>query len=297
MHLHVRITPFWLWFVNSWLRFHLSMSRLSQRYKKVFLTGGRSGLGRAFLDMLLDSGLEVWATSRNPADLPNLPKLHPLALDLRDPEGVQNTVASLIQEVPDIDLVINNAGYGVFSPVEALPKEHIQGQLQVLLESPMLISQAFYKQMITRGAQGCFVHVSSLAAQFPIPWMSLYNASKAGLATFSRSLALEAKGHGIAVIDFQPGDFQTDFNEAMLRFDSGDTRATDLWATLEDNLSQGPRPAYAAKVLKKALLKQRSGLICAGSPFQAKIAPFLARFASNQLLDRCLRWYFNLPNK
>lgn len=270
------------------------MRSLSSQYKKAFLTGGRSGLGRAFLQMLLDEGVEVWATSRDASMLLQHPRLHPISIDLNNSDKTRATLAQLLQEVPDFDLVINNAGYGVFAPLESFPREHISGQLRVLLEGPVFVAQAFYGQMVRRGSGGAIVNVSSLAGEFPIPLMSLYNGAKAGLSGFSKSLALEASRHSIAVIDFQPGDFKTDFNDAMVKGGhEGEFEAT-LWNRLEENLAAGPSPASAAVGLKRALLARHSQTVRVGGFFQAKLAPLLARFAPGRVLQACIKRYFGI---
>ena len=270
------------------------MHSLSAQYKKAFLTGGRSGLGRAFLQMLLDEGVEVWATSRDGAALPSHPRVHPVSLDLLDLDKTRATLTQLLQEVPDFDIVINNAGFGVFAPLESFPGEHMSGQLQVLLGGPIFVAQAFYSQMVSRKSGGVIVNVSSLAGAFPIPLMSLYNAAKAGLSGFSRSLALEASRHSIAVIDFQPGDFKTDFNDAMVRGEHEGTFEARLWARLEKNLAAGPSPESAAVALKHALLSGRSQTVRVGGFFQAKLAPLLARFAPDRVLNACIKCYFGI---
>ena len=270
------------------------MQRLGSQYRKAFLTGGRSGLGRAFLDMLLDEGVEVWATSRDAASLPQRPNLHPVSLDLSDPGAVRATVEELLASVPDFDLLINNAGYGVFAPFEEMHPEDVEGQLQVLLHGPIAIAQSLYQQMVVRGKGGAIVNVSSLAGQFPIPLMTLYDAAKAGLTGFSKSLALEADRHGIAVVDFQPGDFNTSFNEAMVRSIHADAFQGRLWSRLEYNLLHGPSPEVAVRVLKRALRSKGARTAYTGGIFQAKLAPFLARFAPDRFLRGCIKRYFGI---
>jgi short-subunit dehydrogenase len=270
------------------------MEELSAHYKKAFLTGGRSGLGKAFLQLLLDEGVDVWVSSRDSAALPEHPRLHPVSLDLLDLDKTRLKIAQLLEEVPDFDLLINNAGYGVFAPLETFPAEHISGQLSVLLEGPILITQAFYQQMVMRGKGGAIVNISSLAGTFPIPLMSLYNAAKAGLSSFSRSIALEAKRYSVAVIDFQPGDFETDFNDSMIRHENTEDFQSKLWNRLEKNLQGGPSPESAAIALKRALGARRSQTVYTGGFFQAKLAPLLARFVPNRVLQACIRFYFGI---
>jgi NAD(P)-dependent dehydrogenase (short-subunit alcohol dehydrogenase family) len=139
------------------------MKKIGEQYKKALVTGGSSGLGKAFIEMLLAEDVEVWATSRFPERFARHPLLHPLRLDLVNPSEVETFIRFLVDDVPDLDLLINNAGYGVFSPFDAFPKEELAQQLNVLLVSPIIICRHVYESMKRRG-RGAIVNVSSLAA-------------------------------------------------------------------------------------------------------------------------------------
>ena len=184
---------------------------LNSMYSKVLVTGASAGLGEGFVRMLLDEGLEVWGTSRRPRQLPERDRFHPVELDLRNADSLKDFLDNVLRQGPPFDLVVNNAGYGAFYPFDKFPENEIGGQIDVLLSGPIQICRQAYSGMHQRG-HGVLVNVSSLAAEFPLPYMSLYNASKSGLSGFSQSLILESRGSGVTVIDFQPGDFTTSFN-------------------------------------------------------------------------------------
>ena len=189
--------------------------KLSQYYRKAFVTGASSGLGAAFVDMLLAEGLEVWGTSRDVSKFVQRDGFHPVELDLADPESVMRMMESQAEVLNDIDIFVNNAGAGVFSSFFEMEPGAIGEQLKVLLHGPIVLCHRVLQPMLGRGF-GCMVNVSSIAAAFPMPWFSIYSAMKAGL---SQTLT------GIATIMRIPLDFAL-FSGATRRGSFGRIRVT-----------------------------------------------------------------------
>jgi len=269
------------------------MQTLSQRYRSALVTGASSGLGRAFAEMLLAEGVEVWATSRDAKRLPEHERLHPLALDLADGASMEAFSRGMGSLFAELDLLINNAGAGVFGAFEAIEPGDIAEQLRVLLHGPIALCHQIYPPMLARGS-GAVVNVTSLAREFPLPYFSLYNAAKAGLSNFTRSLQTECAGHGVAVIDFQPGDYCTAFNQASKRPLEIDGRLAQAWQSLEKNIHAAPRPDRAARDLRRVLLRGKSDSVTSGDFFQSVVAPFLLRFSTWNLTERAMRAYYKL---
>ena len=257
---------------------------LSSVYRHALVTGASGGLGLAFSKMLMNEGIRVTGTARDTARLASLvknPLFTPLALDLADAEGAERAFreASSAASEGGFDLVINNAGFGLFGPFASVDFTVWQKQLDALLGTTARISHAALGYMATRNL-GCLVNVSSLAAEFPLPFMSGYNMAKAGLSALSESLIFETRGTGVTVIDFRPGDYRTAFNQAMqptAHATTADRRLAPVWRELESHLQTSPLPVAAARDLRRALLRGRSGVVRSGSFFQAQLAPFLSR--------------------
>ncbi|MBS0664022.1 MAG: SDR family NAD(P)-dependent oxidoreductase [Verrucomicrobia bacterium] len=272
-------------------------ARVSAYYRTAFVTGASTGLGRAFAEMLLADGVAVWGTARDPARLaPLAPRagFHAVALDLRDGNRAEAVFAAAAQAAGGFDLVINNAGYGVFGDFAATDFAVWQEQLQVMLVNTARLSHAALRQFQGRPA-AALVNISSLAAEFPLPYQSAYNVTKAGLSALAESLLMETRGTGVVVLDVRPGDFQTDFEGAVRRTAGSDTpRARRVWAAFERMMRSGPAPAAAAAALRRALLRRRSGTVRIGRFFQAVVAPFIARFGSLPLRRRIQAGYFDL---
>jgi short-subunit dehydrogenase len=188
-------------------------------------------------------------------------------------------------------LLVNNAGYGVFASFQSVEFSVWEKQLLAMLVTTARLNHAAMAKMIPQ-TRGCIVNVASMATEFPLPYMAGYNMAKAGLSALSESLALEAHGTGVAVIDFRPGDFCTDFNRSVRGTPGGDARMERVWQILEKNLKAAPAPSEAACALRKALLRRSSGVVRCGSFFQSRVAPFLSRFASTGLRRAVASHYF-----
>lgn len=279
------------------------MQKLGQRFRTAFLTGASAGLGRAFTRMLLDDGVRVWGTARAAERLEavaNHPGFRPVVLDLTDGAGTVAAYETARRDAGGFDLVVNNAGYGVFGCFADVAFATWEAQMAAMLVQPMNLAREALRDFRERGC-GTLVNVTSLAVDFPLPYMSGYNVVKAGLAAFSESLLIETAGTGVTVLDFRPGDYRTGFNRAMSHVsstlpavDAGSHRLRAVWRKLEDNLEAGPDPSRAAADLRHALERGTRGTVCSGTWFQARFAPLTARLLPGRL-RRALHWrYFNV---
>jgi len=270
---------------------------LRDAFRTALVTGAASGLGAAFVAMLRAEGVEVWGTSRQRERVPDRDGFHGLVLELADEASIAAAWAEAERASGGIDLVVNNAGEGVFTPFATMPADAWDTGLRVLLHGPAALARHALSAMQPRG-RGCVVNVTSLAVEFPIPYMSAYVTAKAGLAALSASLALECAGTPVWVMDFRPGDYRTAFNDAMrpATLDApGAEVPSRAWRRVEELMRRAPDPARAGADLRRALVQRRRGVVRSGSFFQARLAPFLQRFASQRLSAWVQRRYFDLP--
>ena len=272
---------------------------LNKQYRTAFITGASSGLGEAFTRMLLEEGVKVWGTSRDGAKLQALRDQYPqlfsvVCLELNQAEEAVNQFRKAEKEAGGFDLVIQNAGYGLFGNFELIPSETWNTQLSSMLGTTLALSHAAWTSMRSTN-QGCLVHISSLAVDFPLPFMSGYNVVKAGISALSESLMTEARGTKLVVIDFRPGDFKTAFNERAHKVENleSDKRLKQAWLKLEENLNTSPKPAQAARDLKKALKAGKSGIVISGGFLQARLAPLATHLLPKKLLRKITALYFN----
>jgi short-subunit dehydrogenase len=277
----------------------VSAAPVSAYYRTAFITGASTGLGRAFAEMLLREGVRVWGTARDAARVAPLVAAHPslctaVALDLRDDGArVEEVFRTADAAAGGFDVVINNAGFGVFADFASPDFNVWRDQIDVMLVQPARISQLALRGMLARN-QGALVNVSSLAAEFPLPFQSAYNIVKSGLSALNESLMLELAGTGVAVIDFRPGDYRTEIDRSVQRPAGMTTpRMQRAWRAFAAMMQVGADPAHAALALRRALARRRSGTVRTGKIFQAVIAPFIARFGSLALRRRIQARYFD----
>lgn len=275
----------------------MSAARVSELYRTALVTGASTGLGRAFAEMLLADGVRVWGTARETGRLAALaghPAFTPVALDLRDGARAEAIFHEAERAAGGFDLVINNAGYGVFGEFAATEFSMWQEQLEVMLVNTARLSHAALRGFRGRAA-GALVNISSLAAEFPLPFQSAYNMTKAGLTALNESLMIEVAGSGVVILDVRPGDYRTDFEGSVRRpAGEGTPRLARAWAAFERMMKSGPAPAHAAMALRRALLRRRSGTVRTGRFFQAVAAPLLARLGSLALRRRIQAGYFDV---
>jgi len=274
-------------------------SRLSERFPTAFVTGASGGIGLACADRLLNAGVRVWGTARDASRLRALAGREgftSVELDLAAGDTAEKAFAGAADAAGGaFDLLVNNAGYGVFSPFASADIAVWTSQIEAMLCTTLRLSHLFLGRLREgRGMRGGIVNVSSIAAEFPIPCMSGYNVAKAGLTAFSESLIFEMRGTDVIVIDFRPGDHRTEFNTSMspTAILTAQPELASIWRRLEHNLNTAPHPGRAARDLERALLRGVSGTVRSGTFFQTVMAPFAARFAPLALKRALMAWYF-----
>lgn len=175
--------------------------------KTVLITGCSSGFGEASARHFSQAGWNVVATMRRPEVDPGLaalPNVMVAKLDVQDLPTIENAIQSGIERFGGIDVVVNNAGFGLFGVFEGTPREKIHEQFDVNVFGVMEVIRAALPHFRQRKS-GLFINISSGAGVFGLPMISLYNASKFALEGFSESLSYELASLGIGVKIVEPG--------------------------------------------------------------------------------------------
>jgi NAD(P)-dependent dehydrogenase (short-subunit alcohol dehydrogenase family) len=178
----------------------------------VFITGSSSGLGRATARLFSLRGWTVFATMRNPAaerTLADLPGVVRLPLDITDPAQIERAAAEAIG-AGGVDVVFNNAGYGMSGPLEALSDDQIQRMVNTNLLGPIRTTKAFVPHFREKRA-GLFINTTSIGGLITVPFNSIYHATKWALEGWSESMAFELNQLGIGMKILEPGGMKTDF--------------------------------------------------------------------------------------
>jgi len=264
---------------------------------KIFLTGASSGIGRATAEVLTRAGHEVWGTSRDVTRVSNLTNLHAVRLDLCDRASVNEAFQLAVSEAGHLDVVINNAGRGHFGPAEDLTADALREQFDTLVISQVQLCQLAIAQMRQQD-RGLIINVTSLAARLPVPYMAGYNAAKAAMASFTMSLQLELAATRIRVVDLQPADISTGFNNAIDKaagVDSPDERVNRTWEVVDRNMKEAPQPELVGRqILELIASDDPPPRITVGGVFQAKVAPFIDTLLPQRVRLWGLRNYYGI---
>ena len=208
----------------------------NQDRKAIFITGSSSGLGRAAAKLFASKGWKVIASMRETKkekELGNISGVTLMALDVTDPHEVEG-VAEQVVGSGGVDVVFNNAGYGLAGALEGLTDEQILRMVNTNMLGAIRTTKAFIPYFRQKRA-GLFINTTSIGGLMTVPFNSIYHATKWALEGWSESMAFELSQFGISIKTIEPGGMKTDFF----------TRSFDT----------GRHPAY------DALVKQVMGII------------------------------------
>ncbi|HEX4155759.1 MAG TPA: oxidoreductase [Acidobacteriaceae bacterium] len=189
--------------------------KIAQKEKCWFITGASSGFGRVLAEYLLSIGAKVVATARHVEQLEDLVLRYPgniiiLSLDVTKPESIDKAVADAIARVDHIDVLVNNAGYGVAGAVEEVSDLEFMPMFETNLFGLINMTKALLPQFRAR-RYGTIVNISSIGGLIGSPGWGFYNATKFAVEGLSQALSAELAPLGVHVMVVEPGPFRTDF--------------------------------------------------------------------------------------
>lgn len=255
------------------------------------VTGGSSGIGRAAALALREKGFQVYEISRHPQSLGDIEHL---TADVTDEESVRNAIQAIWQTEGRLDVVVNNAGFGIAGGVEFTDAADVGRLFDVNVLGMVRVNRAVLPLMREAGG-GRIIHISSVAAVTPIPFQTFYSVSKAAVNAYTMALANEVRPFGITVCAVMPGDIQTGFTAARETTPEGDDlyngRIRRSVARMERDEQNGMKP-------------QRIGSLVAALAVKKHVKPFytcgafyhlvlvLAKVLPAGLLNRMLGWMY-----
>jgi len=187
-----------------------------------FITGSSRGLGRSLTEAVLQRGDMVAATARDTRQLDSLVEHYPgsilpISLDVTNTDQIYQSVADAVAHFGRIDVLVNNAGFGIIGAAEAYTDEQVRSQLITNLYAPIEITRAVLPYMRARGS-GRILQISSIGGRVGNPGLTMYQAAKFGLSGFTEALAKEVAPLGIFVTSVEPGGFRTDWAGASMTY-------------------------------------------------------------------------------
>jgi NAD(P)-dependent dehydrogenase (short-subunit alcohol dehydrogenase family) len=184
--------------------------------KTILITGASTGLGKATAKLFQAKGWNVIATMRSPekdSELNQLSNMILLPLDITNKDQLQQTVDAALT-LGDIDVVFNNAGYGLIGPIESHTEDQIRAQFDTNFFGTVSVIRAFIPYFRERN-KGLFINTTSLCGLVSNPQSAIYNASKWALQGLAESLSYDLAQFNIGIKNVAPGGIKTDFTKAM----------------------------------------------------------------------------------
>jgi len=223
-----------------------------------FITGSSRGLGRQLTEIVLADGGLVAATARNLSQLDTLKEKYPeqllaVQLDVTKQEEIEEAIKLTIAHFGKIDVLVNNAGFGIIGAAEAFTKEQVRSQLETNLYAPIAITRAVLPYMRKQGS-GRILQISSVGGRVGNAGLSIYQAAKFGLGGFTEALAKEVAPLNIYVTSVEPGGFRTDWAGDSMTYAPGLEGYEETVGQRADFFKSGKfipmgDPAKAAKVM------------------------------------------------
>ena len=219
--------------------------------KIAIITGASSGMGREFVygidkEFALD---EIWVIARRKERLAELQdkcknQVRPIPMDLSDMENIHRLKAMLEEEKPQVHILVNGAGYGLFGTFEEMDMDEQAGIVDLNSRALTAITHMCLPYM-TKGDK--IINMGSNSSHQPVPYISVYSASKAFVLSFSRSLGRELKKRGIQVMCVCPGWIKTEFMERAVHDNT--VSYYDRWYTAEEVIEQAMKDLKKGKTL------------------------------------------------
>jgi NAD(P)-dependent dehydrogenase (short-subunit alcohol dehydrogenase family) len=269
--------------------------------KTVLITGSSSGIGKASVHEFAKMGWNVAATQRNPdheTDFDNYPNVKLYSLDVTNLESVKLAISQAQIDFGKIDVVVNNAGYGVDGAFEAMSDEIIEKQFNTNVFGLMRVTREAIQMMRPHGG-GTIIQISSMGGKITFPLYSIYHATKFAVEGFTESLHYELAQFNIQLKLIEPGPIVTDFYGRSRQFiKPKDTNAYDGFIqkfndAAEKVLKEAEGPEVVAKMIyKSATDNSRQMRYAVGKP--GPMLLMLRKLLSDKLYFLMVKKSYNL---
>ncbi|APA00624.1 SDR family oxidoreductase [Flavobacterium commune] len=265
--------------------------------KVVLITGGSSGIGKSIGEFLHHKGFIVYGTSRNPEKVLN--SVFPLvALDVRNVESIQATVAKIIATTGRLDVVINNAGVGITGPLEEIPTSEIKNNFETNFFGPIEVMKAVLPQM-RQQKSGLIINVTSIAGYMGLPYRSVYSASKGALELITEALNMEVKSFGINITNVAPGDFATNiasgrFHAPLVKGSAYEVPYGNTLKMIDEHVDSGSNPNDMAVAVFSIIQTENPKIHYKVGAFMQKFSIVLKRILPDKIYEKMLMNHYKL---
>jgi NAD(P)-dependent dehydrogenase (short-subunit alcohol dehydrogenase family) len=264
---------------------------MTKRSPVVLVTGASSGIGQAVASAFAAKGFEVFGTSRNPQRTEPIAGVELVQLDVTDAASVTAAVATVIQRAGHIDVLVNNAGFGVLGAAEESSITQAQQLFDTNFFGLLRLTREVLPHLRAQGS-GRIVNIGSVLGLLPAPYGALYAASKHAVEGYSESLDHETREFGVRVSVVEPGytntSFEANATDADSPIDSYAPFREHVKHVLAKSVRAGDDPAVVAQAVLKAATSRTPKVRYPAGPLARRLS-LLKKFAPAALLDNGIR--------
>lgn len=265
--------------------------------KVILITGASSGMGKDFALHLLKKGHIVYGLARRVEKMDDIVKAggKAIAMDITNEAQIESAVNQVIQEQGKVDVLINNAGYAVYGPVEEASIDAARRQFEVNIFGLASITQKIIPVMRVKKS-GTIINISSMGGKMYTPFGAWYHATKHALEGWSDCLRVELQSFGIDVVIIEPGGIETEFTNVFMENLQGDAKkgpyADSLQKIIKSSTEMAEKgqlspPSVITKLIDKAVHSKKPKTRYVAGAF-AKPLMFMRKYLGDRTFDKIL---------
>ena len=268
--------------------------------KTIFITGASSGLGKTTAKLFAAQGWIVIAAMRNPekeTELTQLPNIHLLKLDINNTKQIVE-IAAEAEKISPIDIILNNAAYGLIGAFEGTTDEQLVQQINTNFLGTILVSKAFLPYLRARKS-GTVITITSSTANIPYPFVAVYAATKSALETWTEGMSYELSHFGIKMKTIVPAYMQTNFgNNAQIvsHADYQEVFNKYLTAMRTDSNAKRDHPESIAEIVFEAATDMKEQLHYTAGSLSTSEYEWLKKDGIEQVISTMKNRFFELQN-
>lgn len=266
--------------------------------KTALVTGASSGMGKDIAKQLIQDGFQVFVAARRTDKMEDLARLgaQPLCLDISKEESIMAAVSTILGQVDTVDVLVNNAGFGLYGPVETVGVDEARYQFEVNLFGLARLTQLLLPAMRKKRA-GTIINITSMGGKIYTPLGAWYHATKHALEGWSDCLRLELASFGIRVVIIEPGLIETGFGDVVAGGLTGRAGSDGAYAKVTARVAKSTQDAYGhgrgtdpgviARIVSKAVKANKPRSRYVAGKYAAPMI-FMRKWFGDRAFDRVI---------
>ncbi|MCK4814073.1 MAG: SDR family NAD(P)-dependent oxidoreductase [Candidatus Marinimicrobia bacterium] len=261
----------------------------------VFVTGASSGIGKSTAKYLSQLGYVVYGTSRRPGSYPQPEHFTMLEMDVRNEMSVKETVRYIVEKEGKIDVLVNNAGYGIGGAIEDTSPKMVEEQMNTNFFGIFRVLH-YVLPVMKKQEHGLIINMSSIGGVIGLPYQGIYSASKFAVEGLTEALYKELFTRNIKVVMVEPGDFKTGFtaNREIITKEGKADIFEKSREVIEHDEQSGQPPIKIAYLIEKIMNKKHPRLRYSIGAFDQKLSILLKKILPDRWFDLIIMKYYKV---